>query len=545
LHSRANQPFTDKKKEYVLAFNGEIYNYLEIRQKLIKQGIKFKTQSDTEVLFQLILSEGIKKTLKTIRGMFSFVFFDIKNNKIFCARDHFGQKPLYYFKNNKKFLVSTNIRAIIEDTQKNLNDIDKQSVKHYLCSEGLISSKKTFFKNIFSLPAGTYITIQNNILKIRKYFEPLELFSKKKYMENLSLNEETALKVLKAKIKNSVKRHLVSNTKIGVTCSGGIDSSLILAITSQFKKNMMIFTNVSSGIEKLSALIPKIVKKNNISTNHVFLIKQNKFNYIYDLTKLVKKNFFPARWGGGPPMNNLCKEAKIRGVNVLLGGDGLDEYFCGYETFNECLNKKKFDYHKILKINKRFNIKKNEINNFNRDIFKLNKKISKKIRFIKNRNEKTIIKNSILDTQFFLQNCTLPHADEYSMDASIEMRNPFLDLDLVEYCLNLPGKFKISKKSNFKNKYLIKKLAIRKYGRFINKKKEGTRNYSKFISKKEYWNFENFKIRKIIKIHHTLTYKEFFKLINLEILIRAGINNEMDYLKNMLSQKGLRTFRTN
>ncbi len=125
------------------------------------------------------------------------------------------------------------------------------------------------------------------------------------------------------------------------------------------------------------------------------------------------------------------------------------------------------------------------------------------------------------------------------MSESIEVRSPFLDLDLVEFCINLPLKCKIYNVNKFKNKYLFRKLAIKNYGNFINRKKEGTRNYSKFISNKKFWNFKNFKILKKIKVQENLSYKEIFKLINLEILLRT-LNKDLRNIKTIFTKKGIR-----
>jgi len=227
-----------------------------------------------------------------------------------------------------------------------------------------------------------------------------------------------------------------------------------------------------------------------------------------------------------------------------LSGDGIDEYFSGYKSFYQSLyNNNKYGLHSILLLNKKFVIKKNIIGKFYNKIIDSKKIISKKIAFIKDKKERRIITNTFLDTEFFLQSCTLPHADEYSMNNSVEIRNPFLDLDLIEFCLNLPGKFKISKKSKFGNKFMIRKLVIKKYGKFIDKKKEGTRNYSKYISNKKFWNFNKFEILKTIKINKNPHYKEIFKLISLEILLRATLSNNYNYLKDIMTNKGLEEFK--
>lgn len=546
LSKKSDQPFTDKKKRYFLVFNGEIYNYLEIKKQLTSEGIKFETTSDTEVLFRLLIFKGIKETLNIIQGMFSFIFFDSKEKKIYGARDHFGQKPFYYHKSNNEFLVSTNIRPILRNIKKKSIKLNEESIKQYLCSSGIISPSNTFFKGISALPAGTYITAYNEKFKIRKYFKPIDLFKKQKYLKYINYDEKKIIQILDSKIKKAVERHLISDAKLAVTCSGGIDSSLITKYVNEKDKTISILTNTSEGIEKLSKIVPKIIKKNNISKKRTYFIKQKKIDYFNFLSKLIKYNLFPARWGGGPPMKNLCAFAKKKNIKVLLGGDGVDEYFCGYNSFYNSLNKNnKYGLHDILLLNKKFGIKKNLTDKFYSKIIASKKKISKKIEFIKNKKERKIITNSILDTEFFLQSCTLPHSDEYSMYESIEMRNPYLDLDLVKFCLNLHSKFKISQKSKHKNKFLVRKLAIKKYGKFIDKEKEGTRNYSKYIANKKFWNFKNFKILNFSNIKKELNFREIFKLVNLEILLRSSLSKDFNYLKDIVTKKGFKEFKLN
>jgi asparagine synthetase B (glutamine-hydrolysing) len=239
-------------------------------------------------------------------------------------------------------------------------------------------------------------------------------------------------------------------------------------------------------------------------------------------------------------MKNLCKSARNKGYKILLGGDGVDEYFSGYNTFNISLNNNTpYGLHKILTLKDKFNITNREKENFYRDIIISKKKLIKKFNFIKNKKEKKILVNNFLDTEFFLQTCTLPHSDEYSMHESIEMRNVYLELDLVRFCINLHPKFKISRLNKFKNKYLFRELAIRKYGSFINKEKEGTRNYSKFISNYRFWNFNAFLISKFIKIDKKNSYKDVFKLLNLEIVQRSILSdNSKKFLREILTPFG-------
>ena len=302
---RSDQPFTDNKKRYYLIFNGEIYNYLEIKKKLKKEGITFNTTSDTEVLFRLIIFKGMEETLKIIQGMFSFVFYDSIKKETFCARDHFGQKPFYYHKSKKEFLVSTNILKILKKLNK--KTINKDSVAQYLSTKinGLISTNKTFFKEVSVLPAGCYIYIKRNKIKINRYFNAADLFDKKKYLSLKKMDEKEILSLLDLKIERAVSKHLISDTKIAVTCSGGIDSSLVTKYAYKQNKNIKVITNKSEGIEKLSKLVPKIVKSNRIGKKKVYFIDQNKNEYLEYLIRLIKFNCTPARWASGPTMAKL------------------------------------------------------------------------------------------------------------------------------------------------------------------------------------------------------------------------------------------------
>ena len=172
--NRANQPYTDPKKRYFLLFNGEIYNYQKLKIELQTSGIKFNTTSDTEVLFKLLLNFGID-TIKN-RGMFSFILYDKKKESIIGARDHFGQKPFYYCKYKKSILVSTNISCIKLFLKENL--IDNDSIKTYI-HKGCLQSPKYIFKLIKKLRAGYKFKLENNRIKISRYFNPVDLFSKK------------------------------------------------------------------------------------------------------------------------------------------------------------------------------------------------------------------------------------------------------------------------------------------------------------------------------------------------------------------------------
>ena len=460
INPRSNQPFTDKDEKYYLLFNGEIYNYLELQKKY---KIKINTSSDTEILFLLLKNHGLKKTLREIKGMFSFVFFDTEKNIIFCARDHFGQKPLYYT-NKSHFSCSTSIKPLANFEKK--VTFDKECIDFYLNSSGILPIDKTLYKNIYSLPAGKYLKYNLNTKKIiiQEYFHPSDLISKKNYKHLNKFNSLSLEKKLRSKIYRAVKNCSISDVKVGTLLSGGIDSSLVTYYAKKINSKITSFTGISEGIENIpKKIVPKIVKQIKL-TDPIF-VNHRPEDYLEKLFQLITRNYSPSRWGGGVPMSNICKVAKKKEIKVLLSGDAVDEICGGYKTFSEINVKSNKSYHKIINVKS-----KNEnklIINYENFLRKNRKKINNKLSFIKSFNERNKQLFFLEDTSIFLQSCTLPHGDEYSMHESIELRNPYLDLELVNFLVNLKSKFK-SKTVNTKImeklflKILLKKFLVKK-----------------------------------------------------------------------------------
>ena len=539
IKSRSNQPFTDKDKKYFLIFNGEIYNFLQL---IDKYKIKIKTTSDTEILFFLLKNFGLKETLREIKGMFSFTFLDVKKNIIYCARDHFGQKPLYYT-NDKIFSCSTSIKPLTK-LIKNL-EFDQDCVEFYLNSSGILPINKTVYKNILALPAGNYLKYNLNIKKltIREYFHPSDLISKD-YNLFLSKQSNSFLKKnLKKKIYNAVKNCLISDVKVGTLLSGGIDSSIITYYANKIEPKITSFTGISNGIEKIpQEIVPQIIKK--IKLKNPKFIEHYPHNYIDKLFELITTSYSPSRWGGGVPMSRICKVAKKNNIKVLLSGDAIDEICGGYKTFSQTKLETKNTYHQILEVN----IKNNLVSKYKNFLEKNRQRIKDRFSHLKSKKE---INKQILfieDINIFLQTCTLPHGDEYSMHESIELRNPYLDLDLVYFLTNLPSKYKSQILNvNDNGKKLFKVIAEEIYGKKINKEKEGTRNFSKKISNQIFWDLNKFKFLKKykIKINKLNNYKMLFKTINLEILYQYSIlKNKKFNINSILSNCGTKYFVT-
>ena len=216
LHKRSTQPFTDETGKIHLLFNGEIYNYLELKSDLQSLNINFKTKSDTEVIMQSYKFWGIN-FVKKLRGMFSIIILDNLKNRFLCFRDRLGQKPLYYSKYKNGLILSSEIKDIIHFKEKNqISENKKKIIKYLNVSED--SGHETFFNDIYSFPSSSMGIIKNNTITIKKYWNL-----------NINKNKEFNNNEFESIFSNNLKIHLRSDVPIAFTLSGGLDSSTILS----------------------------------------------------------------------------------------------------------------------------------------------------------------------------------------------------------------------------------------------------------------------------------------------------------------------------
>jgi len=470
LSNKANQPFENKMNNIQIVFNGEIYNYLELKKELKKYKINFHTNSDTEVVLNSYIKWGIDFVNK-LRGMFSIVIFDNKKNKILFFRDHFGQKPLYYSFYDNGLIISSEIKDIL--FIKNKFELSQKSIDKYLIRGWTDDSHETFYKDIHSLSAATYGEYTKKEFKIKRYW-------KLKYRDNDYDKDE-----LKNVFYENIKLHLRADVPLAFTLSSGMDSSSILSTALNCNINnykaFSIKQNYDDEIDE-TKIIKKFVKK--IGLNHQFL----KFNYNDHtnlLEELIQNQDEPINHPSFVYQYLLRKEISRQGFKVLLTGEGGDEVFGGYNRMyapylieNFLKSGKKID--KIFKKNM------NEISNFNQkkierrsiDIFKnfskinndiedesifkilnLNdSKLSNELKFYNDANpyNKNYYKN-------FLQNhltCRdipniLRQEDRISMSQGIENRSPMVDHKLIEYVFSLKSKYFMK---NGITKFLLKDI---------------------------------------------------------------------------------------
>ena len=441
LSKRGSQPMFSSNKRYVIAFNGEIYNFKELRNIINYNGIQLKSNSDTEILVNLyqIYKE---KVFSKIRGMFSFVIFDKKENSLLLARDSFGIKPLYYISQKKNFAFSSELKGFIPFIGKNLNWEINDKFLHEQLIYRSVSNGNTLIKDVKKILPGHYLKLHRNKKTLRKF---------NSYEENQLKDKPDNLDQI---LKNSIKQHLISDVPTGIALSGGIDSSLLTALTNDIqKKRIKTFSitfnekNLSNKVVDESNYINYVVKKFK-TIHHKKILTED--IYVKNYLHCLWHNDEPIHFPHTPGINLLSKLAESKGVKVLLGGEGADEIFAGYNSFlNKKNNYELFRYSNPLLVRKILRYKE----------------IYSKI--IKSDGDKKSLKSKInFSIQTHLQNLT-NRLDKMSMAEGIEFRTPFLDKEVFNFSKNLNKNEFIKKgvtkyclksiaKNYFKNKFIYR-----------------------------------------------------------------------------------------
>jgi asparagine synthase (glutamine-hydrolysing) len=474
-NNKANQPFESEKS--ILLFNGEIYNYIFLREILLKKKIQFKTNSDTEVLLKYLETFGLSKTLQDIEGMWSFAWFLKKKKKIYLSRDQYGQKPLYYYKNDNVFLIASEIKALLILINKK-HFIDKECAYNFLNYNLIDYNQNTLFSNIKQVKPSYYTIVHlNSKLSIKEYC----YYKFKKKQNNFSFQKNKIN--LEKKLTHSVLSKLSTEVKFGVLLSGGVDSSIIFSIIKQkFKNNINLFYAQSIDKNSKDNKRTELLEKNyKLKINRLFLPKNNRLIYKY-LKKITYYNDYPLGSISGVSQYLIGLFAKKKKIKILLSGQGADEMFYGYLKYysfyliNLFKQKKIFDFFLefffLLKNNFFYQFKFYNILRYI-NFFKENS-------FLKNsfnaphdfKNFTDLSKRSFKDfNQFSIP--TICHTeDRMYMASGIETRFPYLNKDLQRFSLSLRDNYKILFGYT---KYILRKAFEKKLPRKIlfQKYKEG------------------------------------------------------------------------
>lgn len=470
LSKKGRQPMNYKNK-YTITYNGEIYNYKELRDKLTGMGYKFSNETDTEVILAAYDHWG-QKCVEKFNGMWAFAIHDKDSEIIFLSRDRFGIKPLYYLSTGDKFLFGSEIKQLLQFSNRKAN-FDR--IYDYLILSKDEHDSHTFFSDIFKVPSGS-----NMVYDLKKnYFKIIRYYSIKIFSENKNLKLEKSYKGFKDLLYKSIKLRLRSDVEVGSCLSGGLDSSAIVSVVSSINKGISSFnlktfhakflkspsTDESDFVKMISSNLP-------IKSNIIEIDDNDIINLSDESIKIQEEPFL------SPSVILqliIMRESKKNNCKVLLDGQGGDEVLLGYERyfskiiFDAKWNQKlglffnfsrnsKLKFLDLIKYYLYFNI--NLVRTFL--VFKRSSFILKSKEFKKwKKNSKPFFKRStsIVDLQKNeITDNQLPHLlryeDKNSMSCSVETRLPFLDYRLVEYVLSIPSALKVS---NGWSKYILRK----------------------------------------------------------------------------------------
>ena len=455
--STGNQPMYNKDKSLVIVFNGEIYNYLEIKDELKKKGYSFENKSDTEVIINGYQEWG-NDVVNHLRGMYAFAIYDINNKKLFMARDKWGIKPLYYCNFNNTFMFSSEIKAFLEHPDF-IKELNTDILSAYLCFNSTPTTE-TFFKGVYRLEPGHYLTYQDGKVDIKKFFQ-IDISPEKQDMDKI-VND------IKDAMKNSVEYHQISDVEVGSFLSSGIDSSYLVSLARPDKTYTVGYDNPK--YDEIS-YAKDLTEKLGISNTSKKITKEE---YINNFDKIMYYMDEPL---ADPSAIALYFVAEIAShdVKVVMSGEGADEFFGGYGTYLEDISQSwymKIPYFlrhaaamvaKVLPDIRGLNFiyrRGQHLEDYNiglgrvfrdeeaRKVVKLKNQIPTKsiVASLYNdyKGKDDTSKRQVIDYYYWLVKDFLHAVDRNTMMFSLEARTPFLDDKVYEVARKLPFEAKIN-----------------------------------------------------------------------------------------------------
>jgi len=478
LSTNASQPMTIQER-YTITFNGEIYNYIELKLDLLNRGYKFYSDSDTEVLLNSFIEYG-HNCLDQLDGMFAFAIWDNEKNELFCARDRFGEKPFFYRHSKSDFIFASEIKSIFSyGISREVNYGKLHNYMLFNTVHSLDQVNETYYKDIYELEAAHYIVInKNGVVKIKEKYWDIDLNKSVNY----SIDE--AVSIFQEKFNLSISRRLRSDVDVGSSLSGGLDSSAIVYAINQMKSDNQNQNTFSARFKNFELDEGKHMNTviNSIGSINPHFIFTEADLIVDEIDNIFKSQESPIISPGIIVQNQVMKLAKKNNIKVLLDGQGADEIAAGYPFY--------YKYYLMEKIRSNFfqSFKSiNEINLFNKSLnISMDSKLLSETYFPnlssflrKEKHKRKPIYNS-LNSDFLHNNVIknpfntrknlnealysstrviglkdlLKYADRNSMANSVEVRLPFLSHDLVEFIFSLPSDMKIHKGWT---KYIIRK----------------------------------------------------------------------------------------
>ena len=487
LSEHGRQPMQNEDGSVQVVFNGEIYNFQEARDELLKKGHRFISNSDTEIIVHGYEEWGLE-VIHRFRGMFAFAVWDTKKRRLWLARDRIGIKPLYYHAASGRLVFASEIKAIIQCPQvpRQLND---QALYDYLGFE-FVPAPETMFKGIHKIPSGHQLIWEDGEAKVSQYWD---LSFKQRELSGSSV--DTAAEEVRDMLDQCVKSHLISDVPLGVFLSGGLDSSALVALMRKHVTGPLRTYTIGYPDKSFSELEYAKIVADHVGTEHHVLMIEG----------MTQERIEKSLWHLDEPMTDLssiplmlvCQQARQH-ITVCLSGEGGDEVFAGYDRFKASRFNRMFNaiprplrvglIGRIARSLPDQSKKKGAFNVIKRFIegselpaeghhlrwqYFMNESLAGNLfnasfksriamdpfRFIREYMSRCDAKDDVnkelyLDTRFMMTDSVLMKVDKMSMASSLEVRVPLLDHKFVEFNASLPGEWKLK---GFETKHLFRK----------------------------------------------------------------------------------------
>ena len=481
LSELGNQPMYAYDKQLVIVFNGEIYNFQELKSELELKGYKFLTNTDTEVLLNIYLNEG-ESMLSRLNGIFAFAIWNKISKKLFIARDALGVKPLYYYNEKKDFFFSSEIKSLLMMTPE-ITGVDEASLQRYL-TFNWCPHRGTPLRSVSKfLPGEAMIVFEGQIERQWSWYK-LPVF-RTNIKPNLNFSD--AIVETRNLLRKAVHRQMIADVPIGAFLSGGLDSSAVVALAREKNSNIRCFTIEIKGGTQEDGFIDDLPYAKNVAKYlkvPLDIIQIEPKQMAYDLERIILHLDEPISDPASLNVLYISELARQKGIKVLLSGIGGDDLFAGYRRhralmFDSCLSwfpsPLRHFFSKITKkLDQRRTLNRRLAKFFNNSHFNESDRLVNYFRWINLEDLKEIYTNEFklaileskaeepildflkeippttdrlermlaLEQRFFLSDHNLIYTDKMSMAAGVEVRVPFLDLDLINFAGQLPNKFK-------------------------------------------------------------------------------------------------------
>jgi len=494
LSSAGNQPMSNSDQTVWIVFNGEIYNFKELQLELLQLGCEFKSGSDTEVILQGYITWGWPQLLERLLGDFALAIYDQGLQRVVLARDHIGKKPLYFSENGTEFIFASEIKAIASYIGR--RPLNRFTSLNPILMTGLAPPGTTMFEGIQEVEPGCSLEydLRTATLQKHRYFHVSDLVSKDLYDELSDASLTEVIAKFSEAMEESVARHLISDAKLGVMFSAGLDSSLITAMALKTGNSKLALFHFISDLLDTEAYATKF--ESNVG-GELKPLRFNERDLIYDMPRMVY-NYETVNKEEGTVLGKVCAAAHQDGYKVLLTGDGADELFGGYRTHKSFYTRSKINNSRVLRLAMRFmqrvfpgidhsgdlprgtdyfmfpsglNFLEGPMNLLFHQGSRLDgwTKCLETYDFLNDSTERETSAYLLDDINYWIQRFMI-RADRIGMMESVELRIPFLYLPIIKLAVNTPIKWRAGSTtmfrrpdflSPFNEKKLVKEMALK------------------------------------------------------------------------------------